>query len=76
MRGAKFYVDSHGLYWPFMRSLHIIHQAIEDVAEAMGVPAWEYWVLLEREGPDILKRLPGMSEHVPVWGLRRTRNDP
>ena len=36
-------------------------QVITDVAAAMGVDEETYFVLLEWEGPEILKRLPGVT---------------
>jgi hypothetical protein len=68
MRGAHFEADAHGLYWPRVESLVITLVAIRDVAEAMGIAPWEYWGVLEREGPDILQRLPGMRGTPPSGG--------
>jgi hypothetical protein len=61
MRGGSFYANRHGIYYPSRSSMDIAKQAITDVAAAMGVDEETYFVLLEWEGPEILKRLPGVT---------------
>jgi uncharacterized protein YidB (DUF937 family) len=60
-RGATFYRNGYGWYYPTQASEQLAHQAVRDVAAAMGLSVEEYLRRLPEEGPDMLKRLPGVG---------------
>lgn len=59
MRGAVFYDDGpqHGFFYT-NESSEIVHQAVEDVANWLGIPPLDIYEVIFKEGRNILKRAP------------------